>query len=361
MTGREQAGGLRLENVSKTFSGTKALHGFTLEFRPGAINTLLGPSGCGKTTALRICAGFLEADGGRVLLDGREQAGRPPFRRDIAMVFQDFALFPHLNVEQNVGYGLRFRRLSPAERRERTGSLLEFLQLDRLAGRLPHELSGGQQQRVALGRALAVRPRVLLMDEPFSNLDTRLRAHVRGELRAIQQELGVTTVFVTHDHAEALSLSDFVAVMRAGRLLQAGEPRELYLRPQSRFVADALGEANFLPVSAVQPAGNGQLSVTVAGRKLLLSRPAGGVPDEPLLLVRPAGFTLGLRAADDTFTGTLLRREYQGAREQLFLSVPDLPAPLQVEVPAGQPLPEEGGELHVGLAPDAGVLVAGVS
>lgn len=355
-----QPGRLRLENVSRSFGSVAALSDFTLSFAPGAINTLLGPSGCGKTTALRIIAGFLEAEEGRVLLDGREQAGLPPFRRDIAMVFQDFALFPHLSVAGNVSYGLRFRRLSPEERRERTEFMLDFLQLGRLAARLPHELSGGQQQRVALGRALAVRPRILLMDEPFSNLDTNLRARVRSELKEIQQELGVTTVFVTHDQTEALSLSDMVAVMREGRLLQAGSPRELYARPASRSVAEALGDANFLPVSRVTDRGNGTVAATVAGRELLLQEPPGGLPAQPLLLVRPDGFTLAPAAGDCSFSGVLLRREYRGAREHLFVSLGDETAPLQLEVPAGLPLPAPGEPLELELAPGAGLLVSGV-
>lgn len=355
-----QPGRLRLENVSRSFGSVAALSDFTLSFAPGAINTLLGPSGCGKTTALRIIAGFLEAEEGRVLLDGREQAGLPPFRRDIAMVFQDFALFPHLTVAGNVGYGLRYRSLSQQERRARTDTLLEFLQLDALADRLPHELSGGQQQRVALGRALAVRPRVLLMDEPFSNLDTRLRAHVRGELREIQRELGVTTVFVTHDQAEALSLSDFVAVMREGRLLQAGSPRQLYREPQSRFVADALGEANFLPVSGVRQVPGG-FAASVAGVSFMLPGPAAGLPRDPLLLVRPGGFTLAPGPEEPVFEGMLVRREFHGPREYLFVALAGLDSPLQVEVPAGRELPADGAELRLGLRPGAGVLVSGVS
>ena len=346
------AGSLSLQAISKNFGAVQAVDSLSLEIAPGRITTLLGPSGCGKTTALRIIAGFLEADSGEVLLDGTPQSGLPPFKRDTAMVFQDFALFPHMTVAHNVGYGLRHRRIGSAEARRRVGGTLEFLQLEALAGRMPHELSGGQQQRVALGRALAVRPRVLLMDEPLSNLDARLRVRVRSEFKAIQRELGVTTVFVTHDQEEALSLSDKVAVMNEGRLIQAGGPRELYSLPGSRFVAEVLGDANFLPVAAEA----GASTVELLGQQLAVRRAGDGSS----LLVRPDWFTVGGpgMAGGVELPATLRSADYHGSHERYWFEVHGLPGLVQADVPAGAEVLTPGAEVRLGLAPGVAVLVS---
>jgi iron(III) transport system ATP-binding protein len=234
-------------DVSKSFGAVRAVDGVSLTATRGEILALLGPSGCGKTTTLRLIAGFERPDAGTIRLDGHEVAGPdrfvPPERRTVGVVFQDYALFPHLTVADNIGYGVRSR----GRRRTRIGEMLDLVGLSDAAGRLPHELSGGQQQRVAIARALAPGPELVLLDEPFSNLDATLRVQVRAEVRAILAQAEATAVFVTHDQEEALSLADRVAVMRAGRLLQVDEPTALYARPNDRFVATFVGDADLLP------------------------------------------------------------------------------------------------------------------
>ncbi|TDP90758.1 putative spermidine/putrescine transport system ATP-binding protein [Leucobacter luti] len=233
-----------LDGVTKKYGSTTVLHGVDLELSPGELICLLGPSGCGKTTALRCIAGLEAVSAGRVLIGGAEVTNVPVNRRDIGMVFQQYSLFPHLTVAKNVEFGLDMRRVQKLERRTRVGEMLEIVGLAHLAERFPHELSGGQQQRVALARALVTRPRALLLDEPLSALDAKVRVRLREQIRAIQTELGMTTVFVTHDQEEALAISDRVAVMEGGRIAQLGTPEELYRRPISSFVADFVGLSN---------------------------------------------------------------------------------------------------------------------
>ncbi len=235
---------VRLERVTKAYGATQVLHGVDLTIEPGELICLLGPSGCGKTTALRCIAGLETVTSGRVLLGDEDVTGQPVNRRDIGMVFQQYSLFPHLTVAKNVEFGLDMRGVSKPERRVRVGEMLEIVGLSHLAARFPHELSGGQQQRVALARALVTRPRALLLDEPLSALDAKVRVRLREQIRAIQTELGISTVFVTHDQEEALAISDRVAVMDAGRIAQLGTPEELYRRPASAFVADFVGLSN---------------------------------------------------------------------------------------------------------------------
>ena len=349
-------GRLQLRGVGKDFGRATALHGLDLDLVPGGVTTLLGPSGCGTTTALRIIAGFLEPDRGEVVLDGRPLAGLPPFKRDTAMVFQDFALFPHMNVAGNVGYGLQFRGVKGREADRRVAEMLEFLQLDGFRDRMPHELSGGQQQRVALGRALAVRPRVLLMDEPLSNLDARLRARLRSEIRAIQRELQVTTVFVTHDQQEALTLSDSIAVMNLGRLIEHGSPRELYGLPRTRFTADVLGDANFL-----QPESVTDSEVVVAGQRIPVRRASGSLPENPWLLVRP-GWLQTAPAGDGALRldGRIEAREFQGNSERLRVRLDRLPQAIDFDLAPEQATElAEGAAITLWLPAGRGVLVAG--
>ena len=240
---------IRASGVSKAFGPVRAVDGLDLEVAPGQVLVLLGPSGCGKTTTLRLIAGFEAPDAGSVEVGGRPVCGPgvwvPPEQRRVGMVFQDYALFPHLTVAQNVAFGLQRRERRQREARVR--EVLELVRLAPLAGRYPHELSGGEQQRVALARALAPRPVVVLLDEPFSNLDPELRARVRGEVRAILKDSGATAVFVTHDRQEALAMGDRVAVLLQGRVLQEDTPERLFQWPRSRFVAEFLGTADFLP------------------------------------------------------------------------------------------------------------------
>lgn len=271
---------LRCNGVSKRFGRSVALDAFDLELREGALLALLGPSGCGKTTALRVIAGFEEPDAGMVELGGRMVTGNawvPPERRRIGMVFQDWALFPHLDVWGNVAFGLDDRR------DERVREVLELVRLDGLERRMPHELSGGQQQRVALARALAPSPEVILLDEPFSNLDASLRARVRAEVREVLQEAKVTAIFVTHDQEEALSMADEIAVMTGGRVLQVGAPHDVYQAPASRTVATLVGDANFVA---------GEVRDGTA-RTAIGDLPAPGLADGPIeVMVRPEAVSI---------------------------------------------------------------------
>ena len=250
---------LRLVGVRKLFGGVAAVDGIALHVAPGEFVTLLGPSGCGKTTTLNMIAGFEQPDGGSILLAGRAVDRLPPFRRDIGLVFQDYALFPHMTVAQNVGFGLRMRRVGTAEAARRVEAALELVHLPHLGARRPLELSGGQRQRVALARALVIRPTVLLLDEPLSNLDLKLREEMRLEIVGLQRRLGITTVLVTHDQSEALAVSDRVAVMNRGRIEQVGSPEEVYERPATRFVAAFLGITNFIAGRAPAAAAAGDI------------------------------------------------------------------------------------------------------
>jgi putative spermidine/putrescine transport system ATP-binding protein len=283
--------GLELSGLHRSFGAARALDGFDLALAPGELVALLGPSGCGKTTALRIVAGFDRPDAGRVTLDGTDLTGLPANKRDMGMVFQSYSLFPHLTAGENVGYGPRLRKVPAAERNRQAEELLDLVGMAGLRDRYPHQLSGGQQQRVALARALAVRPKVLLLDEPLSALDAKVRLQLREEIRRIQQEFGITTLFVTHDQEEALSMADRVAVMRAGRLEQCAAPAELYDRPATAFVARFVGTMNHLPGTILDDG-----RVRVAGRELEVdatgSEGALRPGDDVTVLIRPEGLDL---------------------------------------------------------------------
>jgi putative spermidine/putrescine transport system ATP-binding protein len=308
--GADEAAGSRggtsvsLRNLTRAFGATRALDEMSLEIAPGELVALLGPSGCGKTTALRIVAGFEFADAGEVLVDGRDVSGVPAARRDMGMVFQSYSLFPNMNALDNVAFGLRMRKVGGGARRKRAGELLEMVGLSAQAGQYPHQLSGGQQQRVALARALAVEPRVLLLDEPLSALDAKVRLQLREQIRTLQQRLGTTTLFVTHDQEEALSMSDRVGVMRAGKLEQVAEPAELYARPATAFVAEFVGTMNRLPADL----GSGG-TVTVLG--ITVPAQDGGPVSGPVdALVRPESLTVS--AAEDG-NGIVTGRTFLGA------------------------------------------------
>jgi len=242
---------VRLVGVTKRLGTHLAVDGISLDVAEGTFMTLLGPSGCGKTTTLRMIAGFYSPDRGEIRIRDRVINDIPPHRRNTAMVFQEYALFPHMTVAENVGYGLRMRRVPRPEARRRVALVIELVGLSGQERKFPHQLSGGQQQRVALARALIVEPEVLLLDEPLSNLDAKLRVRVRTEIRQLQQRLGKTTLYVTHDQEEALAISDQIAVMHNGRILQVGTPAEIYFHPANRFVADFVGQGVFLPAKVL--------------------------------------------------------------------------------------------------------------
>jgi putative spermidine/putrescine transport system ATP-binding protein len=302
---------IRFQGVQRHFGEVTALAGLDLEIAQGELIALLGPSGCGKTTALRILAGFDRPDAGRVLVNDADVTSVPPNKRDMGMVFQAYSLFPNMDVRTNVAFGLRMRREAKAKRTQRADELLELVGLTQAADRYPHQLSGGQQQRVAIARALAIEPTVLLLDEPLSALDARVRAQLRSEIRSIQQRLGITTLFVTHDQSEALSIADRVGVMHNGLLEQLDTPENVYRHPATPFVAGFVGAMNRLP-GRIGDSGE----VQVFDRRLKVLNPNGTRPGAPVYaLVRPEAVAAHPDAAgpgavtDRTFLGSAVRLE----------------------------------------------------
>src|SRR5437867_11850235 len=269
---------LEIDHLQKRFARTTAVEQVHLEVTRGEFVSFLGPSGCGKTTTLRIIAGFESPSSGAIRLDGVDITQRPPHQRNVGMVFQSYALFPNMTVAQNVGFGLKVAKKPTAEITQRVEEMLHLIKLPALGNRYPYQLSGGQQQRVALARALAIRPQVLLLDEPLSALDAKIRVSLRLEIRSIQRELGITTIYVTHDQEEALSLSDRIVVMSNGRVEQIGTPFEIYNFPQTAFVASFVGTLNLLS-AAVTDAAGGRLSVD--GQEIRAAQPIANVPNGP--------------------------------------------------------------------------------
>ncbi|MDY0927222.1 ABC transporter ATP-binding protein [Pantoea trifolii] len=315
---------VQLDGVLKKFGDAIALHKISLTIEEGEFITLLGPSGCGKTTLLNLMAGFAEADGGEIFIDGDLVTEIPPYQREIGIVFQNYALFPHMTVEKNVGYGLRMRGVSKAEITERVEQALALVKLAGYGHRKPRELSGGQQQRVALARALVIRPKVLLLDEPFSALDKNLRLSMQVELKAIQRKLGVTTVFVTHDQGEALSMSDRVVVMSAGHVRQIGTPDEIYRQPRDPFVAGFVGDVNILPG---RYAGRDHAAVLELGGNALrlpAERVQASVGERLDVYVRPENIQLGPLSSHSFLSATVITHVFQGDHVDVHLDVPAL-------------------------------------
>lgn len=304
-----KAGSVSLQNVTKKFGDFTALSDLSMTVEPGTLVTLLGPSGCGKTTTLRLLAGLEHPTSGRVLIGGKDVTNLPANERDVSMVFQSYALFPHMTSLDNVAYGLQSSGMKKAEARERAEEGLALVGLTNMGHRLPAELSGGQQQRVAVARALVLEPQVLLLDEPLSNLDARLRRRMRTEIRELQQRLGFTAVYVTHDQDEALAVSDTIIVMKDGDIAQKGTPRELYEAPASAFIADFMGEANVLPCD-VSHVENGLASVHIGNWTKQLPS-ANAMAGKAQLAVRPNSIKLQ-PASSGTLMGTISHSAYLG-------------------------------------------------
>jgi putative spermidine/putrescine transport system ATP-binding protein len=323
-------GAVSLREVSKSFGAVAAVRGVSLEVAAGEFLTLLGPSGCGKTTLLRMIAGLESPDRGRLFLSGRDVTSDPPHRRPVNTVFQDYALFPHLNVLDNVAFSLMLRKVPRKERYSQAEAALEMVRLAGHGTRRPSQLSGGQRQRVALARAIVNKPKVLLLDEPLGALDLKLRESMQDELKALQKTLGITFIFVTHDQGEALSMADRVAVFNEGRVQQIGTPEDVYRRPVSRFVADFVGSSNVL-----QP----EFVYWVTGEKRWAS-------------LRPEAIhVMAAGASASRMTGTIVSRSYLGPVIRLLIDLNG--TKLHAAVPSGEAVPGEGARVTLGFAKDA--------
>ncbi len=346
--------GVSVEDVNLSYGANHVLKGVNLAIEPGEFFAFLGPSGCGKTTLLRLIAGFNQADSGRVLVGGEDISHLPPWKRDVGMVFQSYALWPHMTVRRNVAFGLEERKVPRAEIEARVTQALDLVGLAALGDRRPSQLSGGQQQRVAVARTVAVQPKVLLLDEPLSNLDARMRVQVRRELRDLQQRLGITTIFVTHDQEEANTISDRIAVMNDGVVQQVGTPMQLYDKPANLFVAGFLGTANILDGSIV---GQGDArGFAVAG--VTLPIPAGVAPPPGAKLVfRPQDATLD--GADGVaLPGVIAHREFLGASVRYGVRVGDKEIAVDAPFRSGAALLEPGRATYVTVSPGSVLYLA---
>ena len=342
---------VRLEDLRRSYAGVTALDGLSLTLAPGEMVALLGPSGCGKTTAMRLVAGLEEANSGRVMFGGNDVTGLPASKRDVGMVFQAYSLFPHMTAEQNITFGLSLHKVGAVERKRRAGETLELVGLSAIANRYAHQLSGGQQQRVALARALAIRPTVLLLDEPLSALDAKVRYRLRDEIRRVQLEAGVTTLFVTHDQEEALAIADRVGVMQAGRLEQLGSPTEIYTRPATPFVAEFVGLTNRIP--GIVKFGQ----VEVRGTQLPLVQqdvPTGA----GIALVRPEAVSLASEndSVPGPLIGTVIAVAFLGATSRVTVDLGDMT--VLAQLPTAQAAAHPAGtRVRLSIRPDP-VLIA---
>jgi putative spermidine/putrescine transport system ATP-binding protein len=347
---------LELQNLHRDFGTVKALNGIDISLGEGEFLSLLGPSGCGKTTALRLVAGFDRPNRGSIVVDGKDVTNVAPSKRDMGMVFQAYSLFPNMTARQNVEFGLRIRGRDKADRGKRVGDLLELVGLGHAADRYPHQLSGGMQQRVALARALAIEPRVLLLDEPLSALDAKVRVQLREEIRRIQLELGITTLYVTHDQEEALAVSDHVAVMYGGVIEQMGTPAEMYTAPATPFVAEFIGTMNRLEATVTD---GSQGDVEHAGMRLRVDAARGRRNGERVLvLIRPESLELEAAtngAAPNAFAGEVLTQTFLGPVTRLKVSgsgtnlIADMSTARAAALPVGArviaKIPSEGAKL----------------
>ncbi|MGE0714882.1 MAG: ABC transporter ATP-binding protein [Alphaproteobacteria bacterium] len=351
-----------LRRLVKRFGAVTAVDDVSLEVREGELVALLGPSGCGKTTTLRMIAGFIAATEGRILIGDRDVTDLPPYRRNTGMVFQGYALFPHMTVAQNVAFGLEMRKVARADIAPRVAEALRLVRLDGYGERMPRQLSGGQQQRVALARALVIRPEVFLLDEPLSNLDAKLRLSVRVEIRQLQQSLGLTTVFVTHDQEEALTLADRLVVMNQGTVQQIGSPEELYERPANHFVADFIGRSNFLEGRVTAPG----VFRTKGGLDVAFADHGSGPRADGVLAIRPEKAHLGPagEAGPNRFRATISFVTYLGAATEIRVRLAS-GEEIAVTRPNATPVgeggtrpPALGDDVTVGWSPAAALLLA---
>jgi putative spermidine/putrescine transport system ATP-binding protein len=349
---------LRLEGVSKHYGEVQAIRDVTLDVADGEFVVLLGPSGCGKTTTLRVVAGFAEPSRGSVELGGRDITQLPPWKRNAGLVFQNYALFPHLTVAQNVAFGLEMRKIASVEIARRIGEVLRLVRLEHLPGRLPRQLSGGQQQRVALARALVFRPDVLLLDEPLSNLDAKLRQDVRVEIRELQKKLALTTVMVTHDQEEALTMADRLVVMQDGEVRQVGTQQDLYERPRDRFVASFVGRSTFIEGEIEAPG-----KFRSAGGLALVCNAAAAGP--ATLALRPERMLIEaapLAGVDNNLPGVVEFVSYLGATVDMHVRI-SAKERVVVQIPnrAGSLVPRVGQHVHVAWLAANGIVFPGVA
>ena len=349
---------IRLENLTKQYKDVLAVDDLTLEVEPGTLVCLLGPSGCGKTTTLRMIAGFEDPTAGRILIGDEDVTEMPPYSRPTAMVFQSYALFPHMTIYENVAYGLKARRTPKKEIPGKVQEALALMELEGQEEKSPSQLSGGQQQRVALARALVIRPKVLLFDEPLSNLDAQLRVRMRGELREVQNRLGITSVYVTHDQEEAFSIADLVAIMNQGKLTQLGSPIDLYRRPVDRFVAEFVGLSNVVSAELVQSNAEGA-DIRVLGQVIHSQQPPKNPKAAISVVLRPEaiGITgkskegIPARVRTSAYVGPLLRYTVaiEGDGTELMVDLSN---------PAAEEFYEEGAEVSIELPKEVTALLS---
>ena len=353
---------VRLKDITKTYGSLKALDGVNLLIEEGDFFTLLGPSGCGKTTLLRVVAGFAVPERGEIFFGDQRINHLPPHKRETGMVFQNYALFPHLTVFDNVAYGLKARKIDSGEIRSRVGQALDLVQLSALSQRYPTQLSGGQQQRVALARALVIRPRVLLMDEPLSNLDAKLRVAMRDEIRRIQKELAITTLYVTHDQEEAMAVSDHIAIFNQGRIEQIGTASEIYFRPRNRFVAEFTGTSNLIQIDLTgYESASSLLEGDLKGHRIFVRAVKKPLEKKVTILLRPQWIKIAKPPYEDrtnlfsgqvitsTFVGFMVKYRIRAFDDQILTVEVQDPQPYEVR--------KEGETLHFWFDPDRPVVI----
>lgn len=349
----ERSKGVNIKNLTKIYQGNntsdfKAVDNISVNINPGEFVTLLGPSGCGKTTTLRMIAGFEIPTSGEIYLGGDKINDLTPDKRDTAMVFQSYALFPHYNIYDNIAYGLKLKKLPKAEIKERVDRIIDLVELKGMELRSPSQLSGGQQQRVALARALVMEPGVLLFDEPLSNLDAKLRVAMRTEIRRIQKKIGITAVYVTHDQSEAMSLSDRIIIMNKGIIEQVGTPKEVYYTPKTTFVADFIGAANFLK-GVIEEKDDAKVTINLSGTRIsTVYKGEKKVGDEAIIVLRPEAIDLG---HEGLLEGKVILSTFMGEYQDYIIKVGKDELKVQTTNPKDKEIFAEGQKVKVNFSP----------